>query len=303
MTHTPAPTPLADDDLSALYAVADHGGALCTVVGIDGSWSRRLGAQLAVLPNGTMRGSLADGCLERALADQALAGGAARVLRYGAGSPFIDIRLPCGSGVEVMVDPAPDADAVAQVVADLHARRVGRLAVGDTPGGHFTRTYAPPLRLIVMGSGPELRALAGLAMAQGVAVLTCAPMGEPADIALSLGQPPALPDGWQPDPWTAVVVLFHDHEWERTLIPWALRSDGFYVGAQGGARTRASRADYLRDMGLTQAATGRLRSPVGLIPAARTPSVLALSIMAELVAAHEAAISTLALDQLTNTSG
>ena len=56
-----------DDDSEALFACATHGGALCTVVGIDGSWSRRLGAQLAILPDGTMRGSLADGCLERAL--------------------------------------------------------------------------------------------------------------------------------------------------------------------------------------------------------------------------------------------
>jgi xanthine/CO dehydrogenase XdhC/CoxF family maturation factor len=54
---------------------------------------------------------------------------------------------------------------------------------------------------------------------------------------------PALPDGWAPDAWTAVAVLFHDHEWERTLVPWAMGTGAFYVGAQGGAKTRANRLE------------------------------------------------------------
>jgi xanthine dehydrogenase accessory factor len=272
----------ADDDHAALAAVAAYGGALCTVVGIDGSWSRRLGAQLAVLPDGALAGSLADGCLERALAEQAR-GGAARVLRYGAGSPFIDIRLPCGSGVEVMVDPAPNPALIASAAQALARREAVDLPIG----AGFTRRYAPRLRLIVLGSGPEGVALARLAHAQGVEVLLAAPHGEGGDIGLSLGQEPALPAGWALDAWTAVAVLFHDHEWERVLIPWALRSEAFYVGAQGGARTRDNRRLYLDALGLGTAAVGRLRSPIGLIPAARTPSVLALSVLADVVGAYE----------------
>ena len=49
----PHSSPLPDDDSEALFAAAREGAALCTVVGIEGSWSRRLGAQLAVLPDGT----------------------------------------------------------------------------------------------------------------------------------------------------------------------------------------------------------------------------------------------------------
>ena len=71
MTPLCAPPCPMDDDHAALTAVALHGGGLCTVTRIDGSWSRRLGAQLAVLPDGTTAGSLADGCLERALAEAA----------------------------------------------------------------------------------------------------------------------------------------------------------------------------------------------------------------------------------------
>jgi len=267
-------TPPHDDDSEALHAVARApGGALCTVVRIDGTWSRRLGAQLAVLPGGETRGSLADGCLERALAEEAAKDAPARVLRYGQGSPFLDIRLPCGSGIDVHVDPTPDGAALAAVTGALAAREPAALMVGD-----FTRHYLPRLRLVVCGSGPEVRALARLGAAQGVDVVVAAPHGEGGDVALSLGQAPAI----AVDAWTAIAVLFHDHEWERAILPWALAGPAFLVGAQGGKGAREARAAWL-DTG----ARAKLRSPIGLFAGARTPSVLALSILAECVAGYE----------------
>lgn len=271
-----------DDDSEALFACAEQGGALCTVTAIDGSWSRRLGAQLAVLPDGSTRGSLSDGCLEKALATEALAGGAARVLRYGQGSPFLDIRLPCGSGIEVMVDPAPDRAALAAARAELLARNPADLAIGQTPQGPFVRRFLPKLRLVVLGSGPEVAALVRLARAQGIACVVGAPAGEPGDVVLSLGEAPNLPV----DPWTAIAVLFHDHEWERNLLPWALGTPAFYVGAQGGRGARETRAAMLAETGWNPE-DPRLRSPIGVFAHARTPSVLALSILAEIVAEHE----------------
>lgn len=283
-----APPLPPDDDHLALAAAAREGAALCTVTRIEGSWSRRLGAQLAVRSDGSVVGSLADGCLEAALAREVAAGGKARVLRYGAGSPFLDIRLPCGSGVEVLVDPHPDGARLEAALAALERREVADLVIGET--APFIRHYRPRLRLIVLGSGPEASALTLLARTQGVEVLTGAPLGEGADLALALGQAPDLPEGWEPDAWTAVAVLFHDHEWERGLIPWALGTHAFYVGAQGGQAARESRMGYLTAMGLAEAARTRLKSPIGLIPAARTPSVLALSVLAEVVGEYEAAV-------------
>lgn len=272
-----------DDDSAALFAAAQHGGALCTVTGIDGSWSRRLGAQLAVLPDGTTRGSLADGCLERALADEVRNITAPRLLRYGQGSPFLDVRLPCGSGIDVVVDPAPHPARLIAATAALTARDPAALLVDNARDGAFTRCYLPKLRLIIMGSGPEVSALARLAAAQGVGVTVAAPLGETAEVSLSLGQPPTI----AVDAWTAIAVLFHDHEWERTILPWALATPAFYVGAQGGHTARELRQAMLGEAGLSAPNRARLRSPIGLFSGARTPSVLALAILAEIVAEYE----------------
>lgn len=274
---TKAPLPV-DDDQAALRAVAAQGGALCTVVGIDGSWSRRLGAQLAVLPGGRCVGSLADGCLEAALA-RAAGTSTRQVLRFGRGAPTLDVRLPCGSGIAVLVDPAPPRPALAAAVAELDARRPAELALDLPDGTEFIRRYLPACRLLALGAGPELAALVALARAAGVHCESGAPLGEAGDHALELGKAPMLPV----DPWTAITVLFHDHEWERAILPWALSSPAYLVGAQGGAGARNARAEWLAGDQLA-----RLVSPVGLFPAARSPSTLALSVLAQVVAGHEA---------------
>jgi len=97
-----------------------------------------------------------------------------------------------------------------------------------------------------------------------------------------------VPEDLAADPWTAVLLLFHDHEWEHALLEWALSTPAFYIGAQGGAPARIERLTRLRAGGLGDEQLERINSPVGLIPRARDPQVLALSVLAEVVGAHEA---------------
>lgn len=273
-------------DHDALLFAAAHGTALCTIARIEGSFSRRVGAQLAVGRDGATAGDMADNCLDAELASQAqiaFADGAPRVLRYGEGSPFIDFRLPCGSGLDILLDPAPDREALRQCAQRLAAREEATLALPlptDAPAGLLTqRRYMPPLRLLVLGAGAECDAVVRLAEAQRIAT----ELREP-DTGLSLGKVPA---NFAADRWTAVLLLFHDHEWEHALLDWALGTPAFYIGAQGGAPARASRIERLRAAGHSEAELARVRSPVGLIPHARDASVLALSVLADVVGAYE----------------
>lgn len=258
--------------------------ALCTIVGIDGSFSRRLGAQLAVGPDGGTVGSLSDGCLERELATQAqairAASGPPRTIRYGQGSPIIDFRLPCGSGLDVVVDPAPDRGAVAQAVERLDRRQSADLAlpVGDSSLLQ-QRSYWPSLRLVICGAGPEADWLAKLAAGFGVSSVVVGP-----DKGLGLGSAPR----WLAvDEWTAVILLFHDHEWEQAILEWALATPAFYIGAIGGKQTRQNRRELLAERGTTDDQIARVRSPIGLIEHARDARLLALSVLSEVAGAYE----------------
>lgn len=280
-------------DLAALRLLSRRDGALCTLVGIEGSFSRAIGAHLAIAWDGEMAGALADGCLEAELALQAraLRGKGPQVMRYGRGSPVIDFRLPCGSGLDVLIDPCPDRAAIRGVLSSLTARQPADLPLASNALPR--RPCLPPLRIDLFGHGPEMEAMARLCVAAGI---ECR---QTPQSRLRLGQRPALAE---PDPWTAVVLLFHDHDWEMPILDWALESPAFYIGAIGGARIRQRRAERL-SLRYPEAQLARLRGPVGLIPATRDPATLALSILAEVMRDFETARAADALTPEAHSAG
>ena len=273
-------TAMSGDNAALRACAADPGAALATIIAIDGSFSRRVGAQLAILPDGQVVGSMADGCLETALANAAKEARGPRIVQFGGAGDAVDLRLPCGSRLSVCVDPAPDNAVLRAAIEQLDNRQEAHIAVGCEG---FERQYRPDLRIVGIGTGPELAALMSLARAYGATAEAVAPLGE-AGGSLALGRAPDI----SVDAQTAVVVLFHEHEWERALLPWALETPAFYIGAQGGAAVRETRREYLSEAGFDDAQRARVRSPVGLIPKARDPRVLALSILSEVVADFEA---------------
>lgn len=89
------------------------------------------------------------------------------------------------------------------------------------------------------------------------------------------------------DPWTACLLLFHDHECELPLLEQALGSDAFYIEAQGGERARSDRTLALAARGIPEEQIARLTSPIGLLPACKAPRNLALSALSEVVGRYE----------------
>ncbi|SFB74489.1 XdhC family protein [Tropicimonas isoalkanivorans] len=271
MRGEPHPRPV-DPDHAALAVACEPGVALCTIVGIDGAFSRRIGAQLAIRPDGITAGDFADNCLERQLVTDVGELTAPEVRRYGRGSEKIDFRLPCGGGLDILLDPLPDRDAVRRAMDDLHARRPTRL---DLPGLPY-REFLPALRLRLFGKGPEMTAVADLARMMDIEIQVLS------TDTLSFGRPSALPKA---DPWTAILLLFHDHDWEIALIEEAMSSEAFYIGAQGSRATHDRRLADLSTRGVV--VDERLGSPVGVIPSCKTPRLFALSTLTEVVAAYD----------------
>ncbi len=273
--------------------------AIITLVDIDGSSPREIGAQMAVAEDGRSVGSISSGCLERAIIEEARAAlerGAGGVIRYGKGSKYLDVVLPCGSGVDVLYTVDLDPAVLDDCVTALDRRAPQALDFSDhgaTLSGHarsewldsvFTRAYQPRLRIVAAGAGAELIALSRVASASGYAFCAISPETETLEkcatgekhLLQSAGQAPDV----NIDPWTAFIFLFHDREWELALAPRALDSSAFYVGAVGSRKTHSSRLEVLRGQGVDEEMLTRLDGPIGLLPRTRDPSALAVSVLA-----------------------
>jgi xanthine dehydrogenase accessory factor len=85
---------------------------------------------------------------------------------------------------------------------------------------------------------------------------------------------------------TAIAMLTHDPKLDDPALKIALPSPAFYVGALGSKTTQAKRRQRLLEEGLTESQLDRLHGPIGLDIGAGTPEEIAMSIMAEIVAAR-----------------
>lgn len=279
-------------------------GALLTIVNIEGGAPRSIGTHMAVLADGRYCGYVSGGCVEAAVASEALevmARGQDKVLRFGRNSPFFDIKLPCGGGIDVHIHVRPDRQLLETAAANLKARLpfdvvfdaaagTVRIAAPEiaAEADDFVRRYRPATRLVLVGQGNELAVLASVARAAGIetaayttgpgAVAAAARVGTDIVDAASLESPADL----GADPWTAVIFLFHDHASEATYLPAALRSEAFYIGALGSRRTHAERTERLKAAGVSQAAIDRIHAPIGLIERTREATPLAFSILADI---------------------
>ncbi len=298
------PRPL---ELLTASAQRDERCALVTLVGIHGAAPRRIGAQMAVSESGNVAGSFSGGCLDWSVieeAQRAIADAASRRMRYGTDSPYVDIVLPCGSGLDLQFDGAVAAatvDAIAQAIArrealDLRWRDAATppdcLPPAPTSADELRIRQLPALRLVLAGAGDTLLAMCRLARAADIEVVALSPERELHAALEAIGVPlhvlqaqHALPP-LAFDAYTVAITLFHDHGWELPFLQRALASDACLVGAMGSPRAQAQRLEQLHARGVSAAAAARLRSPLGLLPRARDPQELAVSMLAEAMLAY-----------------
>jgi xanthine dehydrogenase accessory factor len=269
---------------------------------------REPGAHMAVADDGSFVGSLSGGCIERAVvaeAVDAIAEATPRVTRFGQGSRYIDIRLPCGGGVDLHFQPLFDGALAEQALGAIDARHPFSLELTtDQHAPRFSPNWYPtswnvdlglarvghwPIpRLVIVGHGEAVSKLAWHGRAWGAEIAIVTPDAVLADRLMH--------DGFEPrvihspsdisalisDAWTAVVFLFHDHDWEPVLIAHALAQPNFFLGAMGSNRAHAARCAALRLLGVSEAAIDGISSPIGLFHSVRDPATLAISILAEI---------------------
>ncbi|MEO1042779.1 MAG: XdhC family protein [Pseudomonadota bacterium] len=293
------------DPISELSATE---GVLAVITGVEGSAYRAVGSAMAMLSDGARVGSLSSGCIEEALSIEAsnhCTDDKPRHLRYGEGSPWIDIKLPCGAGLDIGLWPS-NRDETLIKSHDLYMRRQSHsmhlprqelnfhLTEELTPAGwlgaDFVLPRVPPLQFLVAGTGVETVAFVDMARAAGYTVRVISPdsyvQSALSDVyGLDTGD---LPPGLEPDGQTAVVLFFHGNEHETRLLPSALESSAFWIGTQGSRKKRRVLQDELKAAGVSSASLERLEESFGVIPSARDPQTLAVSVLADVVRAYKA---------------
>ncbi|MDC0739585.1 XdhC family protein [Cognatishimia sp. SS12] len=292
------------DILAALHQT--ESAALAVISLVDGPSYRPLGAMMAIDAEGQTTGMLSSGCIEADVVQHALRAldrGQPTLLRYGNGSPFFDIQLPCGGGLEICVLPRPDQAVIDHLIQCRARRATTAMSINVTDGAiaqsanHSTYRQAerlnvcfePPLRFLVFGKGPEAVTFASLLAASDYDHLLVSndpeTLAQAAENRVATALSPSLnfPDGFAVDHRTAVTLFFHDHEVEPGILAQALETKAFYIGAQGSQRARAARDAALVAQGVT-APLDRLRGPIGLIPSTRDPRTLSVSVLAEILA-------------------
>ncbi|NTJ11603.1 XdhC family protein [Rhizobium lusitanum] len=298
LTAMPTPTQATaiDNPVEILRFAADLSRtgrvALATLVEIRGGAARALGSHLAIAADGRFCGYVSGGCVEAAVASEALLAmseGQDRIVKFGEGSPFFDIALPCGGGITVAIHLLCHPDPIEEVCDLLSRRRpaslaytphdrtlavVEPLARASWKDDTFVTVYRPGTRILIAGQTIEAQAVRRLATVSGYDAIVYERRDSHQDLSGLI------------DPYTAVALLHHDLDAEAGVLESALRSPAFYIGALGSTRTHKRRTDRLRDAGHDPALIDRIKAPIGLFGPTRDSTSLALSVLGDVAAAR-----------------
>lgn len=306
------------------WRAGGHGALLATVVRTWGSSPRPPGSMMAVRDDGWVVGSVSGGCIEDDVISRysghndhngcdsapGIVDGRPELVRYGVSADEAHrFGLPCGGTVELLLEFNPDAASLAQALAMLDegvlVRRqlclddgVVTLAPSSTPAelqcdaAQMSLTLGPAYRMLLIGAGSLAQYLATMALFSGFEVTLCDPRREYLDgwqlagVKTTAEMPDDAVVAFRPDSRSCIVALSHDPKLDDLALLEALHSAAFYIGAIGSRRNSANRRDRLAThFGASQSELDRLHSPVGIYIGSKTPPEIAVSTMAQILAA------------------
>jgi len=302
------------------WRVAGKHALLATVVRTWGSSPRPVGSIMALCEDGAVVGSVSGGCIEDDLIHrftQAYAPGSARSLpngppewvKYGISADEAHrFGLPCGGTLELLLEFDPDAQGLAALVSQLDAGSLVQRSVTLLDGHaqlqtcsaaadchatdtHLVNTFGPEFRMLLIGAGPLTECLATMAIFCGFAVTVCDPREEYrgswalVGVTMRTEMPDDVVLDMRPDRRTCVVALTHDPKLDDMALLEALKTEAFYIGAIGSRRNNEARQQrMIEHFDETAESLQRLRGPIGLYIASKTPPEIAVSIMGEILA-------------------
>ncbi|WP_417461988.1 XdhC family protein [Kordiimonas sp.] len=293
---------------------ADHRATLAVVTKTWGSAPRQVGSMMLVRADGTFEGSVSGGCVEGTVIAEAQAllrdGGHKELSFAVSNQDAFAVGLACGGEINISLFALTDTDtdACKKCLEALTHRASGSLVFSKSPvRATYTHTalqavrasesdlslpVLPCLRLDIIGAVHIAQALAPMASECGFEINVIDPRQAFTDNRTFTGA--AVINNWPdehfsttpPDSMTAVVTLTHDPKLDDAALLPALNSEAFYIGCLGSKKTHSARLSRLEAPGIAEDARTAISGPVGLDIGAKTPAEIAVSILAEIIAAY-----------------
>ncbi|MBN1934214.1 MAG: XdhC family protein [Anaerolineae bacterium] len=235
-----------------------HSVAMATVVQVQGSTPREVGAKMLIYADGRIAGTVGGGKMEAVVIEKAI-----EALRQGQSQmAHFDLIEPAEGDVGI-------CGGTADVFIDAIVPRPALLIVG---GGHVAQPTA------------EIGAMCGF----GVTVIDDreemvaqerfphADRRLTGDIVETLKSISIAPN-------THIVIVTRGHAYDEDALRAVIDSPAAYVGMIGSRRKAATIFDHLRADGIDEARIARVHSPIGLNIGSQTPAEIAVSILAEII--------------------
>ena len=230
--------------------------ALCTIIHTKGSTPRKVGAKMLVLIDGSIKGTIGGGNLEKEVIKNALVQLKKNEPKLFKHDLLHQHNMCCGGTVEIFIEPLEKMK-----------------------------------RLYIFGAGHTGQALAKFAMSMDFEIFVIDDRKEYID-QLKEGSAinklhvdykkvlPTLPF----DENTFVVILTYEHEIDRDILSYCIKKPYAYLGMIGSQRKIEMTKKMFLDAGIaTKEQLEKVRMPIGANILAETPEEIAISILAELI--------------------
>ena len=339
-------------NIISTYEAADHTSeklALASVVNVEESSYRRIGARMLVSSNGQWIGGISGGCLEGdALkrSQQAIFKNKSSRVIYDTmddDQNQIGVGLGCNGRIEVLftpIDPTDKNNPIEQlrriVASDAPSILLKIIEVGDSQellgqtqitkedlsdlnfhdldrsklNNAITETLRkqrpqvlnfqhqsgeqlkvlieflrPETKLVIVGHNYDVNAFAGIAHELGWEMHIIGAVKKFSKNIFSKAKQVYQYEDFVKvpiDEFTAVVLMSHDYNWDKKILPHFLAQNPPYIGMLGPKKRMQKMKDELQLQNLDE--VNYFYSPVGLDIGAETPEEIALSIASEIVA-------------------
>lgn len=228
--------------------------ALCTVIHTKGSTPRKIGAKMIVLEDGNIFGSIGGGALEKKIIDQAKS-----VINDGIGEIFThqlvnQLGMCCGGNVQVYIEPIKKR----MELYIFGAGHIGKNLARFSSGFDFNVTLIDER----------------IEMTENLLLPEVKILNENHVTAIE-----RLPFRQNP----LIVIVTHDHGFDRELLSLALKRKTSYIGMIGSERKVAIAKKNLQGSGFSEEEINKVDMPMGIPINAITPEEISISILAKLI--------------------